>query len=393
MAQGELVVQEMDFTVECAQPSFHQFRFDSAIAAAIPAVVDTNPANNTGLAQTTIAVLARADLAITDWDFSALDSAGIGDLLVGQDFLFSTTKTLHNFGDTVADLYLDPVNAVVRKSLVVPEGVRGIVTVGADEAPATITIERPAVPDEVLMNQPAGTTVEVDGPATVTVEFDVSALDIGVDRVIDEAFGLHCLAPGEHEVSFHNAIEPQDPHVVDPDSDNDTAEVIRIIECVTPVQINIRPANTHNQVNPRSRQALPLAILTTEAGEYDLPIAFDATQVDHTTVRFGTEDTLNLGGGSMAWPDRNFIRDSFEMDDRTRDGDLDMALLFHIPGSGIGVDTVEACVFGSYLGEDNNVYSFFGCDVVVIQGNAVVSAGSTKVGHTDTVSWSDLSLK
>ena len=363
MPQGVLVVQDMDFTVECAQPSFHQFRFDSAIAPAIPAMVDPDPTNNTGVTQTVIPVIARADLAITDWDFSELDDAGIADLLVGQDFLFSTVKTLHNFGDTIANLYLDPVDAVVTKSLDVPDGIRGIVAIGVAEAPATVTIEKPGDPVQVLNNQPAGTVIEVDGEATITVEFAVASLVIGVDRVITEGFGIHCLAPGEHELTFENSIVAEDQHVVDPDPSNNDVQVVRVIECITPVQINIRPGNAHNFINPIANATVPVAILTTEAGEYGLPLAFDATTVDHASTTFGTVDTLNDGGGSTAWPDKDFIRDSFDLDE-TKDGDLDMVLLFSVDGSGIVDGTTEACVLGSYL-DGGNVFTFLGCDVVV----------------------------
>src|SRR5690606_21897085 len=135
-------VQEFDFTVECANPSMHQFRFDSELSPALAAFMDTDPTNNTNTAIGNTPVTANADLAIVGWDFSELDAAGLGDLLVGEDFLFSTTKTLHNFGDTVNNAYMNAVDATVTKAIVVPEGLRTIIAVGTDEAPATVTIQR-----------------------------------------------------------------------------------------------------------------------------------------------------------------------------------------------------------------------------------------------------------
>ena len=55
------------------------------------------------------------------------------------------------------------------------------------------------------------------------------------------------------------------------------------------------------------------------------------------------------------------------MDDKTKDGDDDMVLLFKITDTGVEDGTTELCVLGSYLGEDGNVYSFFGCDFVEIK--------------------------
>ncbi|MBI4201558.1 MAG: hypothetical protein HY532_00385 [Chloroflexi bacterium] len=364
MPKGSAVVQEMDFTVDCSQPSFHLFRFDSEIALANPAMVDPDLSNNTGIAQTTIPVIARADLAIMGWDFSALDIAGIQDLLVGQDFFFSTTKVLHNFGDTVDGLYHEAVDAGVSRIVVVPEGIKGLVRIGADEAPARIVIQKSGDPDIVLNNQPSGATVEAEGPATITVEFSALSLAISVDRVVMEEFGIHCLAPGLYDFAFVNTIAAEDEHVVDPDLSNNTVEVLRIVECITPVQINIRPGNAHNFINPTSNTTVPVAILTTEEGEYGLPLAFGATTIDHTSARFGTVDTLNAGGGTAPAPSTEFIRDTHEMEDKTKDGDLDMVLLFAVPGSGIQPETTEACVVGTYTGEGGAMYKFFGCDVV-----------------------------
>jgi hypothetical protein len=162
-------------------------------------------------------------------------------------------------------------------------------------------------------------------------------------------------------------VAPQNEHVVDPEESNNSVEVSRTIECVTPVQINIRPGNLHNFINVSGGGTVPVAVLTTEAGEYGLPLAFDATTIDRNSALFGTVETLNDDGGSTADPDVDFVRDSQEMDDKTKDGDDDRVLLFGIPGSGADDSTTELCVVGQYLGDDDTVYTFFGCDTVVIQ--------------------------
>jgi hypothetical protein len=336
---GDIRTVDVEVVVECSDPSFHLFAFDATIAPLDPLVTDPVPANDAAATSATIALIALADLAILGWDLAALDGAGLGDLVVGQSFLFDTLKTLHNFGDAVKGLHEAPVDATVTATLDIPAGLRGSIKDG-------------------------NVTAWFDGPATITRDVAVAGLEVGADRVITETFGIHCLEPGQFLVQLANTIAANDEHVVDPDPSNDTIAVDRVIDCVTPVQINIRPGNPNNHVNPGSAQTLPVAILTTEAGEYGLPIDFDATTVVHATVRFGVVGTLDVGGGSTAWPDRGFIRDSFEMDDLTKDGDLDMVLLVAAPGSGIDADTVEACMVGTYLGEDAAPYTFFGCDVV-----------------------------
>ncbi|MBM3925754.1 MAG: hypothetical protein FJ320_07155 [SAR202 cluster bacterium] len=367
MAQGNLVVVERNLIIECSQPSFHGFEIASEINSANPNVVEPNLSNNDGVASLDLAVIAQADLAVVGWDFSELDSAELGEILVGQPFVFSTTKTLHNFGDTVNDLYSDPVDANVERSMVIPEGIKGSIHVGAQEAPATIVIDKTGEPQVVLNNQPAGTVVEAEGPATITVQFKALDLAVSVDREIAEVFDFECLEPSQHELKFTNSIAAVDQHVEDPNASNNSVEVVRVIECVTPVAINFRPGNDKNFINPNSNQKFPVAILTTSAGEYGLPIAFNATKVDFATTRFGTQETLNNGGGSSPSPAKDFVKDTHELDDKKKDGDLDMVLHFGVSSSGVHKNTTKVCVVGSYLGSDNNWHTFFGCDAVEVK--------------------------
>jgi hypothetical protein len=367
LMEGDVVVVEEEFVVECSQPSSHTFTFDNEIALLDPDMNDPDPDNNDATTSLTVDVIAQADLAIVGWDFSALENVEIDDLLVGQSFFFPTTKTVHNFGDTVANLYSTPADANVWKTLIIPEGIRGSVHVSVDEAPADIVIEKPNELPIELNNQPAGTVVDVEGPAELSVHFMAPDLQVSVDRDVIEEFDIECLEPSLHEVKFVNEIMAKDLHIQDPDPSNNTLEVVHIVECVTPVQINIRPGNAHNFINPDSEQTVPVAILTTEPGEYGLPISFDASAVDPASVRFGTKSTLQEGGGAMASPNMGFIKDSHELDDKTKDGDSDMMLLFETTEAGFDQQSTEACMVGTYLGEDNQLHKFFGCDMVQVQ--------------------------
>lgn len=363
LAAGQQVVDH-EVTIECADPSFHPIDVDAAIAPANPEVVDPDPTNNGDATSETVAVIAHADLAVTGLDLAALDGAGLGDLLVGQDFVFDAPLTLHNFGDTGLGLYSDPVDGDVSRTLAVPAGLTGSVQVTAAETPATVVVDEDGQAPVTHTNQAAGVVLTATGPATLTVRSVASALEVAADREVAAAFGLRCEAPGLHDIGFAAAVEPSDPHVLDPQADNDTLEAGRTIDCVTPVQINIRPGNAHNFLNPAAPQAAPVAILTTAAGEYGLPLAFDATTVHHPTVRFGTTGTLDDGGGSTASPDRDFVRDSFETDDKTKDGDQDMVLLFATSDTGVDEQTTEACTVGTYDDGNGESLTFYGCDMV-----------------------------
>ncbi len=343
LALGEVRTIDVPVVLTCADPSFHTVEVRARIEPTNPNVRDPVGGNNLSTSSVVIAVIAHADLAVASWDVAALDAAGLGDVLVGQDFTFDTGITVRNHGDTAKGLYADPVDATVAVSLEIPAGLRG------------------SVIDGVLASW-------TDGPATIQRDVPVAALAVGADRLLEQAFGLHCLEPGEHEIRLRSAITPDDEHILDPDPTNDALEIERTVECITPVQINVRPGNVHNAINPTSAQTVPVAILTTEAGEYGLPLAFDATAALHTSVRFGTREALQSGGGSALRPDRDFLRDSFEMDDQTKDGDVDMVLLARSPGSGVTAQTSEVCLVGSYVGDDANVYTCFGCDAVTTVG-------------------------
>lgn len=358
----ESVVIDIPVTMTCTSPSDHLFEITAAIEPENPEIVDPDAGNDTSSTFVSRELIAYADLGITDWDFVELDGAGLGDFMVGEMFTFATTKTVQNLGDTQLGIYNDPADVLVSRSFVVPEGIRGQVTIGAGEGLAQVVIQRQGQPDQVSDNVAPGAEFAADGEATIIVNFQLSALAVDEMRQVIEEFGVQCLEPGERTLLFANEISAVDPHLLDPVPDNNELEVERTIECVLPVQLNIRPGNKHNHVNPGSHQNVPTAILTTEAGEYGLPFAFDATTADPASTRFGTLPVLGMGGGSAAA--QNFVRDSFEMDDKTKDGDLDMVLHFGIVGSGADPQTAELCVTGQFLGNGGVWYTFLGCDAV-----------------------------
>ena len=140
--------------------------------------------------------------------------------------------------------------------------------------------------------------------------------------------------------------------------------IIESTNVLVPVAINIRPGGHPNPVNLHSN--VTVAILTTSAGEYGLPLAFNATTINPLSVRFGPASVL-LGGAGGA-PEIHLtghIEDSYELDENTKDGDLDMLFHFNAAAAGLTLGTTNACVRGTFT-MGGTIFSFFGCDSIKI---------------------------
>jgi hypothetical protein len=130
-----------------------------------------------------------------------------------------------------------------------------------------------------------------------------------------------------------------------------------------PVAINIRPGGYPNSVNLKSN--VTVAILTTSAGEYGLPLAFNATTINPLSVRFGPASIVLGGAGALEFHLSGHIEDSYELDEITKDGDLDMVFHFRAAAAGLKPSTTNACVRGTFE-NGGTTFSFFGCDSIKI---------------------------
>jgi uncharacterized repeat protein (TIGR01451 family) len=276
---------------------------------------DPDPGNNSASEDTL--VIAEADLAIVSFDALAPP----GEILIGDDVDVTLRKVITNLGPSA------PMDVALSKT--------ATASPGATVVPAAASDTEPAVGLNEL-------------------------------RVHDEVFRISCQAPGPHTFFFENEIEPADPLDTDPNPANNTAAEDFTVECVVPVAINIKPGSFPNSINTRNKGVIPLAVLTTEAGEYGLPLAFDATTIDPLSVRFGPEAVVQSGGGAFEAHDRGHIEDSRELDEVTKDGDLDMVLHFRTRASGLAPGDTEACVKGEFTGPGGETFLFFGCDSVRI---------------------------
>jgi hypothetical protein len=80
------------------------------------------------------------------------------------------------------------------------------------------------------------------------------------------------------------------------------------------------------------------------------------------------EAVVQSGGGATETHERGHLEDSLELDETTRDGDLDMVLHFRTKATGLSAGGTEACVKGEWTGPGGETFLFFGCDAVRIIG-------------------------
>ena len=128
--------------------------------------------------------------------------------------------------------------------------------------------------------------------------------------------------------------------------------------------INILPGSTLNPVN-LTGSTLPVAVLTTVAGEYGNPLAFDTAAIDATSVRFGSPGVLLQGAGITAVQQRLHVEDALELDEATRDGDPDAILQFRPRNDALAASDTSGCVFGRVASPLESL-AFYGCDLVTI---------------------------
>lgn len=228
----------------------------------------------------------------------------------------------------------------------------------------TVTNHGPSAPFDARLDQtataPAGSTV------TPTATSDVlAAIGLDEERTIDRTFTVTCGQAGSHAFEFEASVTPDHPDDADPDLSNNDATTTVTVECVVPVQINIQPGGDPNSNTLRNRGVVPVAVLTTEAGEYGLPLDFDATTIIAPSVRFGPASVVfDETGGASPRHDRGHVEDSYELDQQTRDGDLDMVMQFLMRDSELSDTDTEACVKGTFTGAGGATFKFFGCQTI-----------------------------
>ncbi|GAA3828391.1 hypothetical protein GCM10022226_56520 [Sphaerisporangium flaviroseum] len=273
---------------------------------------DSRGANNEATATTR--VVAVADLAVT-----ALQAEAPAQILIGQTLPVTVTGSVSNNGPS------SPMDATVASAATAAAG-------------ATIT------------------------PATLTTP--VAALASGTPKSTTKTYTIGCSQPGPHTYKVTDTISPARPDDTDPNAANNQRETSFTVDCIVPIAINIVPGVNPNLVN-LAHGIVPVAALTTRAGEYDLPLAFDATKIKPETVRFGTR---NGGASHGAGPIQNIGLKTLSIErgplEIVVDLDLDMLMNFVAHDTDLPGNATEACLSGSFSPRQGETYRFFGCDAV-----------------------------
>lgn len=219
--------------------------------------------------------------------------------------------------------------------------------------------------DQQVTNVSQGVTVTPSG-ITGQQEF---GLKVGASRTNDHTYVVTCLEPGLQEATFTSTIEPLsaaviEPHEVDTTvASNNTKAFVLSVDCAVPVTLNNKPHSFPNSVNLDKSGDVPVAVLTTEQGEYGNPLAFDAQTIDPLTVHYGVESLASYDNGATESHEATHIKDSYELDDKTRDKDLDAVMHFPAKDTGLSSGDTETCIKGKFT-DGGNTFTFFGCDSV-----------------------------
>lgn len=310
--------QDIEIVVDVAADLVHEAGAPTTItnnATVAGVTIDPEPSDNTVTEDTD--VFAVADLEIVS--FEAVDAPA--EILVGEPTQITLRKVITNNGPSA------PMDARLTT--------QATASSGTTVSPAQLVLEEPA-------------------------------LDLDEQREVQEQFTIECQEASNHSFEFVNTLAPAHPADTDPDLSDNEATVNLDVICVVPVTINIKPGGG-NPINLGANGNIPVAVLTTDAGEYGNPLGFDATTILPTSVRFGPANIVfDESGGAPESHGTGHPQDSYELDETTRDGDSDMLLHFRTQQTGIGALDTEACVKGDWIDGGGDTHKFFGCDAISI---------------------------
>ena len=276
---------------------------------------DTTPGNNTDQEQTLV-------VAVADVSIDAADAAPPLEVLIGTPTSHTATVTVSNAGPS------SPIDTVLSRTVTSTPG---------------------------LTISPASRSIPVD------------ALAVGAPRSVSDTYTVTCTTPGLKSVTMTWTLALKNAVDTDPDLSDNTASRTFSVDCVVPILINIRPGSTKNPIDLNTDAVL--AALTTRAGEYGLPVAFDAATVEISTVRYGIRSILfGVPGvhGATEQHGKNHLERSYELDETTIDGDRDGVMHFKPDAGGLTASTTEACLKGRFSPAPGQTFTFFGCDKVTI---------------------------
>lgn len=364
--EGQTVVVERPFSLQCASPGLNRtFTFEAQIRSSGPAA-QWRLDNDRATTAVTIHSLARIDVALPRWDLAAITGASPVDFQVGRVLRAPALLDVGNQGRAGSERvdWTDPIEVAVSRELVIPAGLTGGLVVSEAESAGRVVVQHANGAREVIERPRAGSVVDAAGPALLHVSAPAGELAVNQQRSLSAGVTLRCDKAGTFRPSLVVSVWPAERHFLDPAPSDNVRFARPEVVCATPVRINLEPGDPANAVDPSGDRPATVAVLTTAAGEGGLPGAFDATTVVATSVRFGAPAALARGGGAPDLDGVATLVDSFEPDDRTRDGDRDAVLSFRAAGVGLGAGATEACVTGTYAVDRRTTQRFVGCDRV-----------------------------
>jgi hypothetical protein len=132
------------------------------------------------------------------------------------------------------------------------------------------------------------------------------ALGLNEFRQQDDIFTISCSSGLPKTYSFAADIAPLHAADDDPDLSNNHAETQLTLDCVIPVEIDIRPpGNEQNPINLGSNGVVRVGIMSNP--EYDL----DATQIDPATVSLEGATVRKRGNGDWMMQERDLNDDGW----------------------------------------------------------------------------------
>ncbi len=153
----------------------------------------------------------------------------------------------------------------------------------------------------------------------------------------------HINADEPSVIDYNTEFKPQDFYAPTPYRSSDHDPVVLGIELRLDVAIDVRPGEGRNPINLRVRGNVPVAILS---GTYD-GVAFDATTLDRSTVRFAGAPALAIGQST---------------EDVDGDGDLDVVL--HFDTQALQLDSTAQA--GCLAGATTTGLLIQGCDAISV---------------------------
>ena len=208
-------------------------------------------------------------------------------------------------------------------------GVNPSIALGAGSHSISLTVDdgNGAVSsDDVLVTVVLDTEApELEAPAAITVIANIAG---GFSGAIGDAVALDVCDADPSISNDAPALFPLGDTEVTYTAVDEAGNSSSATQTVTvepfPVTVDIKPGNDNNNVNPRSKGVIPVAILS-DAG-------FDATTLDVSSLSFGPDGATTAHSGHIE-----------DVDD---DGDDDLMLHFRTRDTGISNSTLGLCMTG-----------------------------------------------